>query len=104
MEPPTRFRYRPVCSAPGCEETAVYKAGALWSDGPRRELKNYGLACPEHRDAQLARARANRDRLKLEVGEVMGEIRLFRLDPDRRDTDLEDAPDEAPSTPPDPAG
>jgi len=99
MESRRRFHYRPICSAPGCREAAVYKVGALWSDGPRRELKNYGMACPEHRDALLARARANRDGLKLEVGEAIGEVRLYRLDPDRRDTDLESVRDEPPAAP-----
>ncbi len=89
MDTPARFRYRPVCSAPGCGETAEYKVGAPWSDGARRELKNYGLACPAHRDSLLARARANRNGLKLEPGETMGDVRLFRLEPGRRDTELE---------------
>ncbi|WP_206108074.1 hypothetical protein [Paludisphaera soli] len=101
MEPPRRFRYRPVCSAPGCREPAVYKIAAPWSDGPRRELKNYGLACAIHRDAQLARGRSHRDGLKLEVGESMGDVRLFRLDPDRRDTELDCVGDEAPPEPAD---
>ncbi|MDG3006531.1 hypothetical protein [Paludisphaera mucosa] len=100
MEPPRRFHYRPICSAPRCEETAVYKIGAPWSDGPRRELKNYGLACPAHCEAQLARARVNRNGLKLEVGESMGDVRVFRLDPFRRDTDLESVREDAPASPP----
>ncbi len=103
MEPPRRFRYTPVCSSPGCRETAVYKIGALWSDGPRRELKNYGLACAAHRDALLARGRSHRDALKLELGESMGDVRLFRLDPDRRDTELDCVDDEPPRDPAGPA-
>lgn len=95
MGPTRRFRYRPTCSAPGCDATAVYKIGAPWSDGPRRELKNYGLTCEEHRDPLLLRARAARNGLKLEIGESMGDVSLFRLDPERRDTDLECAGEEA---------
>jgi hypothetical protein len=97
MEPLRRFPYRPICSAPGCNGTAVYKVGAPWSDGLRRELKNYGLACPVHRDAQLERARANRNGLKLEPGETMGDVRLFLLDPDRRDTALQSVGEDAPA-------
>ncbi len=107
MDPPARFRYRPVCSSPACEETAVFKIGAPWSDGARRELKNYGLACPAHRDAQLARARANRNGLKLVIGETMGDVRVFVLDPDRRDTELQGVVDDhraqAPGSEPSPA-
>ncbi|WP_165064161.1 hypothetical protein [Paludisphaera rhizosphaerae] len=95
MEPPRRFHYRPICSAVGCTETAVYKVGAPWSDGTRRELKNYGLACPAHCDPQLERARINRNGLKLEPGETMGDVRLFLLDPDRRDTDLQSVGEDA---------
>lgn len=97
MEPLRRFRYLPICSALGCTETAVYKVGALWSDGLRRELKNYGLACHGHRDAQLERARVNRNGLKLEPGETMGDVHLFLLDPDRRDTDLKSVAEVAPA-------
>lgn len=95
MEPPRRFHYRPMCSAAGCTETAVYKVGAPWSDGTRRELKNYGLACRTHCDPQLERARVNRNGLKLEPGETMGYVRLFHLDPDRRDTDLQSVGEDA---------
>lgn len=102
MDPPASFRYRPICSSSACEETAVYKIGAPWSDGARRELKNYGLACPAHRDAQLTRARANRNGLKLVPGETMGDVRVFLLDPGRRDTELEGVVDDARARPPGP--
>ena len=100
MDATHRFRYRPVCSAPGCEEAAVYKIGAPWSDGTRHELKNYGLACPGHRDAQMERARVNRNGLKLEVGESMGDVRLFLLDPARRASALESVAEHASARPP----
>lgn len=96
MDPTTLFRHRPACSEPGCEETAVYKVGAFWSDGSHHELKNYGTACPAHVASRLARARAERDALKLGPGETAGDVRLFLLDPDRRDSHLT-AVDEAPS-------
>lgn len=99
MDTPARFRYRPVCSAPGCEEAAVYKVGAPWSDGSRRELKNYGMACPAHRDSQLSRARDNCNGLKLEPGETMGDVCLFRLDSDRRDSELEGVAEDEPAPP-----
>ena len=89
MEPTPRFRYDPTCSETGCGLSAVYKAAAAWSDGTTRELKTYGLACPAHAEAQLDRARRRRGLLRLEDGENLGEVRLYRLDPNRRDVDLE---------------
>lgn len=100
MDAPSPFRYRPVCSEPGCEETAVYKVAAYWSDGSHHELKNYGLACPAHRDSRLDRARTNRDALKLGPGETVGDVRLFVLDPSRRDTEQESVADAPAPTPP----
>ena len=70
-------------------DTSVYKIAAEWSDGTSRELKNYGLACSEHREMQSARARRHRDALRLQDWETVGEVRLYRFDPDRRDIDLE---------------
>jgi hypothetical protein len=100
MDPTSLFRHRPACSEPGCAETAVYKVGAFWSDGSHHELKNYGLACASHRASQLARGRGNRDGLTLGPGETMGDVRLFLLDPHRRDSELESVAD----APPPPAG
>ena len=82
------FPYRPTCSDPGCTEPAVYKVGAVWSDGTSRELKNYGLACEAHRQSQLERARSHRDGLRLAEGETVGPVSLFVLAPGQRDRDL----------------
>lgn len=89
MEPPRRFRYVPMCSEVGCDREAIYKVAAVWSDGTRRELKNYGLACSAHAEAQTARAQGRRDLLKLQDWETVGDVRLYRFDPDLRDSDLE---------------
>jgi hypothetical protein len=78
-----------MCSEAGCDQPAVYKIAAVWSDGTSRELKNYGLACSAHRESQTARAKRHRDVLKLQDWETVGEVRLYRFDPDRRDIDLE---------------
>jgi hypothetical protein len=88
MAQESRFRYLPRCSAPGCALPAVYKAGAVWSDGTSRELKNYGLACEAHRQALLDRARRHRDGLRLADGETVGHVALYRLEPGRRDAEL----------------
>jgi hypothetical protein len=87
------YSYRPRCSAPSCDEAAVYKVGAAWSDGTSRELKNYGLACETHRKAQLERARKHHAGLRLADGETVGPVSLFTLEAGRRDTELNEIPD-----------
>jgi hypothetical protein len=73
------FSYDPKCSASGCGKPAVYKIAAPWSDGASRELKNYGLACVEHRDMLLARASRSREGLSLAEGETVGPVGLYRI-------------------------
>jgi hypothetical protein len=82
------FHYQPRCSHPGCARPAAYKIGAVWSDGTSRELKNYGLACEEHRGEQLERAREHRDGLRLADGESVGQVSLFVLEAGKRDSEL----------------
>jgi hypothetical protein len=82
------FAFRPSCSMKGCNQPARYKAAATWSDGTSRELKNYGLACEQHRDALLSRARAKRQELVVAEGETVGQVGLFELIPGRRDAEL----------------
>lgn len=76
---PRPFSYEPKCSTTGCGKSAVYKIAAPWSDGTSRELKNYGLACIEHRDAELARAMQSREGLILAEGESVGPVGLYRI-------------------------
>ena len=82
------FSYRPKCSHPSCNQPALFKVGAVWSDGTSRELKNYGLTCEAHRMSILERARHSRDGLRLAEGETVGPVALFKLEPGRRDTEL----------------
>jgi hypothetical protein len=67
---------------------AVYKIAASWSDGSSRELKNYGLACEQHRDQELAAARRRHQRLTLSEDETVAPVQLYRLIPECRDRDL----------------
>jgi hypothetical protein len=77
-----------MCSVSGCDRHALYKVAAAWSDGTSRELKNYGLACEEHRQDQLDRAKTAREGLKLAEGEVVGSVGLYQLLPGVRDAEL----------------
>lgn len=87
------FRYQPRCSSPRCDEPAVYKVAASWSNGSNRELKNYGLACEAHRDSQHALAQIRRLGLSLADGETLGNVGLYRLAPGNRDAALIRLPD-----------
>jgi hypothetical protein len=87
------FHYEPRCSTPGCDQPAVFKVAAPWSNGTSRELKNYGLACRAHREDQLARAREHRRDLALAEGETVGDVSLYQLLPGVRDTELSKLPD-----------
>ena len=87
------FQYEPTCSAPNCGKAALYKVAAPWSNGTSRELKNYGLACDEHRDSQLALAQLHRKDLKLADGETVGQVGLYQLIPGKRDAELPRLPD-----------
>jgi hypothetical protein len=82
------FHYQPLCSSPGCERAAVVKVAAPWSDGTSDELKNYGLACAEHRAELLNRARSHREGLTLADGELIGKVGLYELSPGKRDKEL----------------
>jgi hypothetical protein len=88
MTPERPFRYRAGCSTPQCDNPAVYKIAASWSDGSSRELKNYGLACEQHCDRELAAATRRHHGLSLSEGETALPVELYRLIPGCRDRDL----------------
>jgi hypothetical protein len=89
------FFYRPGCSAPACDRPALYKIAATWSDGTSRELKNYGLACENHRESQLSAAQSRLRALKLSEGESVGPVELYVLRTGCRDVNLTRLVDEA---------
>jgi hypothetical protein len=84
---PPDFRYQPMCSSPGCDQHATYKVAASWSDGSGWELKNYGLACDDHRISLLTRAQLHRQGLVLADGESVGEVALFEYRVETRDAE-----------------
>ena len=80
MDEPS-FHYESTCSAPGCSKAPRYKIAAPWSYGPLRELKNYGLACDEHRESLLERARGRRDGLAVRDDEEVGPVEAYPFEP-----------------------
>ncbi len=75
------FAYEPACSEPGCNRAPTVKIASFWSHGPLREFKNYGLACDEHRDRLLARARVRRAALAVSDDEQIGPAEAIPLTP-----------------------
>jgi hypothetical protein len=88
MNPAKPFHYRPSCSAIHCNQPAVYKLAATWSDGGSRELKNYGLACEVHREPLLIAARRRHDVLRVADAETVGPVEVYVLRSGCRDAEL----------------
>ncbi len=93
MEERPPFHYVPQCSSAGCGKPAVFKIAAPWSNGTSHELKNYGLACEDHRTSLLAVARLHRGSLSVADGETLGTVGLYTLEAGRRDVALRRLPD-----------
>ncbi len=83
--------YTVVCGAEGCGQPAQYKIASHWSDGATGELKTYGLACETHVESLYRRAQEKRARCRLAEGEVLSPPGVFRLEPGRRDRELQRA-------------
>lgn len=82
------FCYRSRCSHLGCRTSPRFKIAATWVSGSLRELKTYGLACEDHRDELIRRARKHRAGLCLTDEEVVGPVQTYLLEPGRRDGKL----------------
>jgi len=85
------------CSEPNCEEPAVYKIAAPWSDGRFKELKTYGFACADHLKDVLRSAEARWLDYEPVKGEVVQDIGIYRYEAGKsdrqlqRDEDIEDS-------------
>jgi hypothetical protein len=85
------------CSEQDCEEPAVYKIAAPWSDGRFKELKTYGFACTDHLRDVLRSAEARWLDYEPVKGEIVQDIGIYRYEPGksdrqlRRDEDIEDS-------------
>ena len=85
------------CSWHDCEEPAVYKIAAPWSDGRFSELKTYGFACVDHLKDVLRGAEARWLDYEPVKGEVVQDIAIYRYEAGKsdrqlqRDEDIEDS-------------
>jgi hypothetical protein len=103
--------YPLVCYTQGCNQPAVYKIAARWSDGVTGELKTYGLSCAACLPAWFRRARARRAACRMTAGETLDEPGVYALVRGQRDPQLQRLPEVeaqlaagAPSAPPAPDG
>jgi hypothetical protein len=72
---------------------AKYKIAAEWSGGGLTELKTFGFADDECLQRVLRSARERAAKIRLAEGERMGEMRVYYLDRNRHDYELERATD-----------
>jgi hypothetical protein len=85
------------CSLHDCEEPAVYKIAAPWSDGRFSELKTYGFACVDHLKDVLGSAEARWLDYEPVKGEIVQDIAIYRYEAGKsdrqlqRDEDIEDS-------------
>jgi hypothetical protein len=77
------------CSEDGCQEPAVYKIAAPWSDGRYWELKTYGFACAEHLRDVVRSAEIRWLDYEPVKDEAVHDIGIYRFEPGKGDRNLE---------------
>jgi hypothetical protein len=84
------MRYERVvsCSEPGCEEAAIYKIAAPWSDGRFKELKTYGFACAEHLQEVLRSAETRWLDYEPVKGESVHDVGVYHYERGKSDREL----------------
>ena len=85
--------YPVLCYTRGCNQLAVYKIAARWSDGVTQELKTYALSCPGCLAEQYRRSREKRAACRLAGGETLDVPAIYELAHGRRDASLVRRPD-----------
>jgi hypothetical protein len=76
------------CYTRGCNELAVYKIAARWSDGATQELKTYALSCPACLAETFRSSRAKQAACRLAPGETLESPSIYELTRGRRDPQL----------------
>ncbi|HEX3146552.1 MAG TPA: hypothetical protein VHR66_00525 [Gemmataceae bacterium] len=80
--------YRVLCYAKDCENDAIFKIAARWSDGVTSELKTYSLACSKCVPVLFQDARIRKSACRLAAGESLGDPQVFEMIRGRRDREL----------------
>ena len=76
------------CYTHGCEELAVYKIAAHWSDGVTQELKTYALSCSNCLADSFRRILAKQAACRLAPGETLESPGIYVLARGRHDPEL----------------
>jgi hypothetical protein len=77
------------CYRPGCDQLAVYKIAARWSDGVTQELKTYALTCAACLAEWYRRACEKQASCRLAAGEMLERPGIFDLVRGQRDQQLQ---------------
>ena len=85
--------YPIYCYTPGCQNLAVYKIAARWSDGVLSELKTYTLCCAACVPAWFRQSRERQAACRLTAGESLDAPGVYRLERGRRDQRLTRLPE-----------
>ena len=80
--------YPLLCYQPECEEPAVFKIAARWSDGVTEELKTYFLTCAGCVALLFAQAQLKQAACRLVPGETLDAPGIYDLDRGKRDRQL----------------
>jgi hypothetical protein len=76
------------CYRPGCEQPAVYKIAARWSDGATEELKTYALTCAACLAEWYRCSCVKQAACRLAPGETLDRPGIFELVRGNRDRQL----------------
>jgi hypothetical protein len=76
------------CCTRGCEELALYKIAARWSDGVTQELKTYALICSGCLAQAFRASRAKQAACRRAPGETLESPGIYELVRCRRDPQL----------------
>lgn len=76
------------CYRKGCNQPALYKIAARWSDGITKELKTYGLCCAECLPAVFQESVQKQKSCRTAAGETLDAPSIFLMERGQRDRQL----------------
>ena len=77
--------YPILCYRTGCNQPAVYKIAARWSDGITAELKTYALSCADCLLAFFHKSRQKQKACRIAPGEVLEAPGIYLMARGQRD-------------------
>lgn len=80
--------YPIACYTRDCNNLAVYKIAARWSDGQTQELKTYGLCCRDCLERWFRQGQEKQKRCRLTLNETLDPPGIYALERGQRDQQL----------------